>query len=496
VSLRARLTLILIALAAVGLVASDIVSYTSMRTFLQDRADASLDSSVNGLTATLEAAKTPYMTPEEMTIYAGAVIPGQCILARLLNGKVVASRCVPESGNAPRPTDPVYPEKISLPAEANAPDGERVAYFTVPSKTGEGRYRVRASVLAFAPGFELLVATPLTGSDATLHRLFLIELFVTAFVLAILAVVGLWAVGVGLRPLDAISRTAGEIARGDLFKRVERINEKTEIGRLGRVLNTMLGQIETSFQAREASERRVRQFVADASHELRTPLAAVRAYAELFSRGAATRPDDLERSMQGVKRESERMSALVDELTLLAHLDEGQPLGREPVDFESVVAEAVETARAVDPERPIALTTEPAIVDGDRTRLRQIVDNLLANVRAHTPPETPVEVTLGITASTAVLSVTDSGPGIDAGELPQVFERFYRADISRSRARGGAGLGLSIVAAIAEAHGGSATVSSEPGSGATFTITLPRIEAEPEPESRAEHDGAVESSVA
>ena len=221
----------------------------------------------------------------------------------------------------------------------------------------------------------------------------------------------------------------------------------------------------------------MRRFVADASHELRTPLAAVRAYAELFSRGAATRPDDLERSMQGVKRESERMSALVDELTLLAHLDEGQPLAREEVDLESVVAESVETARALDPERPIALTTEPAVVDGDRTRLRQLVDNLLANARAHTPPATPVEVRLERPARTAVLRVSDSGPGIDADELPHVFERFYRADVSRSRASGGAGLGLSIVAALAEAHGGSAAVSSEPGKGATFTITLPRARA-------------------
>jgi two-component system, OmpR family, sensor kinase len=245
------------------------------------------------------------------------------------------------------------------------------------------------------------------------------------------------------------------------------------VGRLGLALNAMLGQIESAFEARAASERKLRRFVADASHELRTPLSAVRAYAELFQRGADRRPDDLARSMQGISRESERMSVLVDDLLLLARLDEGRPLEREPVELEQVVREAVETALAVEPDRPIDLVTVPAPVLGDRERLRQIIDNLLGNVRAHTPPGAPVHVRVTNSDGEALVEVEDSGPGLDAEEAERVFERFYRADQSRSRASGGVGLGLSIVAAVAEAHGGTVAAESEPGKGTTFRIALP-----------------------
>ena len=245
------------------------------------------------------------------------------------------------------------------------------------------------------------------------------------------------------------------------------------MGRLGLSLNAMLAQIESAFRAREASERKLRRFVADASHELRTPLAAVRAYAELFDRGAAERPDDLERSMKGIGRESERMSLLVDDLLLLARLDDGRPLERDRVQLDEVVGEAVETAHAVEPERPIELHADPAIVIGDRDRLRQIVDNLLSNVRAHTPPGTPVSVSVRRQNGTAEIAVSDSGPGLDEEHLAHVFERFYRADASRARASGGVGLGLSIVAAVAEAHGGRVLARSQPGGGTTFEIALP-----------------------
>jgi len=199
----------------------------------------------------------------------------------------------------------------------------------------------------------------------------------------------------------------------------------------------------------------------------------VRAYAELFERGADERPEDLARSLEGIARESERMSVLVDDLLLLARLDEGRPLEREPVELDEVVGEAVETARTVEPGRPVALTAEPARVVGDRDRLRQIVDNLLANVRAHTPPDAPVEVRVGLENGSAVVEVADAGPGIPGEDASRVFERFYRTDSSRARANGGVGLGLSIVAAVAEAHGGRVSVDSQPGEGATFRIALP-----------------------
>jgi two-component system OmpR family sensor kinase len=309
---------------------------------------------------------------------------------------------------------------------------------------------------------------------STLHRLLLIELLVTLVALGGIGLLGAWVVRIGLRPLDSIEQTAAGIAAGDLSKRVERAEQRTEVGRLGLALNAMLAQIEAAFKAREASERKLRRFVADASHELRTPLAAVRAYAELFTRGAAERPDDLARSMQGISRESERMSLLVDDLLLLARLDEGRPLERQPVDLASVVIDAVETAQTLEPDREITLETEPAVVTGDRDRLRQIVDNLLANVRAHTPPGAPVTVTVSRSNGTAELAVADSGPGVGEEQAVHVFERFYRADDSRARASGGVGLGLSIVSAVAEAHGGTASADAGRGDGgATFRINLP-----------------------
>jgi two-component system OmpR family sensor kinase len=334
-------------------------------------------------------------------------------------------------------------------------------------------FRVRASVAAADPKFMLVIASPLSSVQHTLHRLLVLELVLTAAVLAGLVALGLWVVNVGLRPLREIEATAVAIADGDLSRRIERVDERTEVGRLSAVLNSMLAQIEAAFRAREGTEQKLRRFVADASHELRTPLAAVRAYAELFSRGAARRPDDLERSMEGIERETERMSVLVDELILLAHLDDGRTLRRDPVDLESVVADSVETARTVEPDRPIDMETVPAIVSGDRDRLRQLVDNLLANVRAHTPAGAPARVVLRADGGNAVLEVSDTGPGMRPDELAHVFERFFRTDRSRARASGGSGLGLAIVTAVADAHGGTATASSVQGTGSTFTVTIP-----------------------
>jgi two-component system OmpR family sensor kinase len=319
----------------------------------------------------------------------------------------------------------------------------------------------------------VLLARPLSGVDETLGRLLRIELLVTAAVLVCLAALGLVVVQLGLRPLTEIEGTEAAIAAGDLSKRVDRAEPRTEVGRLGLALNEMLGRIESAFNAQAASERRLRRFVADASHELRTPLAAVRAYAELFSRGADRRPDDLERSLSGITRESERMSLLVEDLLLLARLDEGRPLEREPVQLERVVEDAVETSRAVDPGRAITLALEPAPVVGDGGRLRQAIDNLLSNVRAHTPADAPVAVRVSTSNGNAVVAVADSGPGLAEGDAERAFERFYRADESRSRASGGVGLGLAIVAAIAAAHGGTAAATSAPGRGATFTVTVP-----------------------
>ena len=270
---------------------------------------------------------------------------------RTADGTVACSwQLTPLGESAPSP--PALPDTI------DSGDAGQASFFTVSASEGGDRYRVRAATV---PGTDamLITATSLADVDATLRRLLAIMLLVTLAVLAALAVLGLWVVRIGLRPLDEIGTTAAAIAAGDLTRRVERAEPRTEVGRLGLALNAMLAQIEAAFDAQAASERRLRRFVADASHELRTPLAAVRAYAELFGRGADRRPDDLERAMTGIGRESERMTVLVEDLLLLARLDEGRPLEREPVELDEVVSEAVDAAVAVDPDRPVDLDARP-----------------------------------------------------------------------------------------------------------------------------------------
>ena len=457
-SLRARLLLAVVVLAAIGLVAANVATYSTLSSYLLDRTDSTLDQ-------TAETLRRPGP--------GGGIRsapPGTFVQVRSLDGDTVVatfSGATLPGASVPAPKLPgtVKPPTLNRSREA-------VRYFTVGGAHGGPEYRVRASIAQDDEAM-LLVASSLRDVNSTLNRLLAIELVVTALVLAAIAGLGLWLVRLGLRPLDAIGETASAIAAGDLSRRVERAEERTEVGRLGLALNSMLARIESSFRAQEASERKLRRFVADASHELRTPLSAVRAYSELYDRGAAERPDDLERSMQGISRESERMSVLVEDLLLLARLDDGRPLEREPVELDEVVGEAVETAQAVDPDRAIDLHAEPATVLGDRVRLRQIVDNLLANVRAHTPPGTPASVSVTRRNGSAEISVTDAGPGLDEEHLEHLFERFYRADPSRARASGGVGLGLAIVAAVAEAHGGTASASSRPGEGTTIAIALP-----------------------
>jgi two-component system, OmpR family, sensor kinase len=338
---------------------------------------------------------------------------------------------------------------------------------------------VRASELS--NGDQLILAVSLSDTTQTLHRLLLIELAVTAAALLLAGLIGWWLVRLGLRPLRDIEQTAGKIAAGDLSHRVPGENRSTEVGRLAGALNVMLGRIQDAFAARDAtemalrqSEGRLRRFVADASHELRTPVAAVSAYAELFERGAESRPEDLARVMSGIRGETARMGHLVEDLLLLARLDESRPIERSEVDLTAVAADAVEAAQAVGPEWQLHLQADaPVTVLGDRSRLRQVFDNLLANVRAHTPPGTTATITISRVGDDAVCEVTDNGPGITEADAGRLFERFFRADPSRSRSSGGAGLGLSIVAAIVASHGGRVEAAPAPGGGATFTVRLP-----------------------
>ena len=267
---------------------------------------------------------------------------------------------------------------------------------------------------------------------------------------------------------------AQDIAAGDLTRRVEPATAKTEIGRLGLALNGMLSQIEAAFAERTESNNRLRRFIADASHELRTPLTSIRGYSEMLRRGANESPNDAELARRRIEDESVRMSTLVDDMLLIARLDQGRPLERKPVDLTTIATDAADDARAVAPRRTITLTAPGSVVvDGDDLRLRQVVGNLVRNALVHTPQQTAVEIAVSTENGTGRMSVVDHGPGLQAKEMERIFEPFYRADPSRSRDSGGAGLGLSIVSAVVSAHGGKVNVKETSGGGVTFEVDLP-----------------------
>ena len=465
-SLRARLLAVLVSLSAAGLVVAGVVTYTSLRSFLVDRVDNTVTGSAQAIAGSLERGRPGPGGPSGLNAI-GAANPGIYVGSIDAAGNV---RWAP-IGTRPGETPPPEPE-LSEAAALFVGEGR-----TVTAKAVRGSTRFRARLEPLFGDHTLIVAAPLDDVDDTLRQLLVIELLVALVVVGGILALGLSLVRVGLRPLARIEATAATIAAGDLSQRVENDDPRTEVGRLGGTLNTMLGQIEQAFDERTASEQRLRRFVADASHELRTPLASVRAYAELFDRGARERPDDLERAMTGIQRESHRMGLLVDDLLLLARLDQGRPLARDPVALVDVARDAVEAARMLGPDRTIDLEAPgPVDVEGDSEQLRQILDNLLANVRAHTPPGTPATVGVVREGDLAVVEVVDSGSGLSDDQLAHAFERFYRGDASRSRDVGGAGLGLAIAAAIAESHGGSATVANvgrDGASGLTVRILIP-----------------------
>jgi two-component system OmpR family sensor kinase len=321
--------------------------------------------------------------------------------------------------------------------------------------------------------------------NRTVRRLTLLELGIGAVVLLVFAGLGYGAVRTSLRPLAEVEETAEAIAGGDLTRRVPESDPRTEVGRLAGSLNSMLSQIEQAFLAQQASEtearqseERMRRFVADASHELRTPLTSIRGFAELYRQGAIAETEELDRVMKRVEDEAARMGLLVDDLLLLARLDQQRPLQREPVDLVQLAGDAAHDATAVDPDRDVSVevTGDGApVVIGDDARLRQVFGNLVTNALTHTPAGTAIRLRVGAhhASGMAALEVTDEGAGLSPEQSARIFERFYRADASRSRAHGGSGLGLSIVAALVAAHGGRVEVESQPGHGATFRVLLP-----------------------
>lgn len=436
--LRTRLTAITVVLAGIGLLVAGLATYFALQSFLVNRLDQQLRSV--------------------------AADPG--FVASLQRGQSVADQLPPDS----------YAFLVLPNGVVGIHDGAQITrapgYLSQADEgvTSVDGYRVRAQTFS---GARLVIAAPLSDVQGTLNRLVLLELVVGVVVLGVIGAVALVAVRAGMRPLGRIEETAGAIAAGDLSQRVQDADPRTEVGRLGASLNVMLHQIERAFTERAESQDRLRRFVADASHELRTPLTSVRGYAELFRRGASERPDDLAVVMRRIEAEAERMGVLVEDLLLLAQLDQSRPLEAEPVDLTAVVTELVSDHRMLRVEWPIDLDAVPVTLTGDEQRLRQAVRNLLSNACAHTPAGTHVSVRVLIRGDSAIVEVADDGPGLAPEEAERVFERFFRSDPSRTRASGGTGLGLSIVWAIAEAHGGRAEVDSSPGRGSAFRLVLP-----------------------
>ncbi len=384
--------------------------------------------------------------------------------------------------------------------------------FTVGSVDGSQQWRVIALAVPsdlgkFANGEtgSIQIALPLSGVSDAIGREILLVIGFGLLMTALASLLGWLAIRRAFVPLTEVEQTAAAIAAGDLSRRVPNHPASTEVGRLTSALNGMLAQIESAFRSREASEQRTRRFAADASHELRTPLASIRGFAELYRQGAVREPDDVARVMSRIEGESKRMGTLVEDLLLLARLDEQRPARTDPVDLAVLAGDATHDARGLAPDRQVRLVglspergPESTVVIGDENRLRQVVANLVGNAVRHTPEGTPVEVAVGRQDGVAVLEIRDHGPGLPPEHAARVFERFYRVDSSRTRGQGGgSGLGLSIVAAVVNSHGGRVGVAQTAGGGATFRVELPLARDLPEldePEDVGADDEALDLS--
>jgi two-component system OmpR family sensor kinase len=471
-----RLISATLCLVALGLVLTGAFGVRLLRGYLVDRVDEQLTDGVEQISAQVQR-MDQMPTPQA----DGILVPSQFDVTVLSDDGDVQSS--PSGLTTARPDVPDLTFE-----EAAQRNGEP---FTLDSEQGGGSWRAVAVPYRIAgPAGEatgtIIVATSLDEVDSTVKRLVHIDVIVGLAVLAGLAIVGYTLVRTSLRPLTEIEATAAAIGRGDLGRRVPDHDPRTEMGRLSRALNAMLEQVERAFRAQarsetraRASEQRMRRFIADASHELRTPLTSIRGFAELHRQGAVTDSEAVSELLRRIEGEAERMGLLVDDLLLLARLDQQRPLEKSPVDVGEVARAAVEAARAAAPDRQVRIDAPatPLTVDGDAFRLRQVITNLLDNALAYSPAGSPVAVHVaGVEVDgrpRVAVEVEDRGPGLTSEQSARVFERFYRTDAARSRALGGTGLGLSIVAAITEAHGGTVEVDSTPGEGATFRVLLP-----------------------
>jgi len=332
-------------------------------------------------------------------------------------------------------------------------------------------FRVATTVLPSSLG-SVIVAQSLRDFDRTTRQIGVVFLIIGGIVLLFIAFASRQVIKVSMKPLKKIEKTAEQIAAGDLSARLENFEPNTEVGRLSTSLNTMLSRIEESFAARAQSEDKLRRFVADASHELRTPLTSIRGFAELHRQGAVPDGEKTKELIARIEKESMRMGYLVEDLLMLARMDQSRELVMTEVDLSSLVKEAVTSAQAAGQDHPISLDIAHDVrTQGDADKIYQVVTNLLANARAHTPVGTQIHVATYSNEEGSFITVADNGPGLSLEDQKRIFERFYRVDASRQRTGSdGSGLGLSIVDEVMKAHGGTVSVASEPGKGATFTL--------------------------
>jgi len=467
-SLRNRLILASVVLASFAIIASDFAANAALRTYLISQVDDQLinisNTSLNRLDragiAPLEAddKNSPFKILEPLR----GVPTATSITLLDIDGNLIGQ----VGGELGGKNFAVTGLKIAEVSQyKNRP-------FTIEGKGGEPDIRALAQMLPTGMG-SVIVADSLEKVDKTLSQLRFLFLILGLIALITIAMAARWIIALGLKPLEAVEDTAEAIAAGDLSARLPAAKPDTEVGRLTTSLNTMLARIEESFTARVESENKLRRFVADASHELRTPLTAIRGFAELHRQGAVVGEEKTKELINRIEKESVRMSSLVEDLLLLARLDQSRELAKEPVDLNTLITEAVASARAAGPNHPIEIKLEASeiFVLGDSQRIHQVIANLLANARTHTPNGTEISITAMQGVSETTIAVSDKGPGLSKADQDRIFERFYRADPSRVRNSGeGSGLGLSIVDAVMKAHGGYVSVKSEVGRGATFTL--------------------------
>ena len=468
-SLRNRLILAAVFLASLAIIASDFAANTALRSYLISQVDNQLFNISSGSLERLDRAgiAPPSQVQESPSPFRVVQpirgVPTSTSLTLLdREGNLIGQ----VGGELAGQNFGVTGLKVSqVEKYKNKP-------FTIEGEGGNPDVRALALVLPTGMG-SVIAANSLEEVDKTLSQLRFLFFFLGLIAIFLTALVSRWIIAISLRPLDKVEETAEAIAAGDLSARLPAAKPDTEVGRLTTSLNMMLSRIEQSFSVKVESENKLRRFVADASHELRTPLTAIRGFAELHRQGAVSGEEKTKELISRIEGESIRMSSLVEDLLLLARLDQARELDFEPVDLNTLIVEVVASAKAAGPDHPIELNLpqEELFVLGDSRRIHQVVANLLANARTHTPLGTKINVTARQTLSEVIIEVADNGPGLSKSDQERIFERFFRADPARVRHSGeGSGLGLSIVDAVMKAHGGYVSVKSELDKGATFTL--------------------------